>query len=149
MTERAAEVLQVAGDRIELRPLGQCSDCGGCGGRCQLFGGSTDSSLSLPASLDPATGQPWAVGQHVFLYLPSGQLQRQALLGYGLPVLGLLLGAAALQAWGDVAAAAGAVGGTSLALLLSKRVAIQQPELRSSASTVTRGDDAGSGQQPG
>ena len=148
MSERAAEVLQVATDRVELRLLGQCSDCGGCGGRCQLFGGSTDSSLSLPASVDPATGQPWAVGQRVILYLPSGQLQRQALLGYGLPVLGLLLGAAVLQVWGDVAAAVGAVGGTSLALLLSKRVVIQQPELRSGVSTVTHGDDAGPGQQP-
>ena len=144
MSERAAEVVQVAADRVELRLLGLCSDCGGCGGRCQLFGGSTDSSLSLPASTDPATGQPWVVGQHVILYLPSGQLQRQALLGYGLPVLGLLIGAAALQAWGDVAAAIGAVGGTSLALLLSKRVPISQPELRSSVSIATRGDDGGS-----
>lgn len=144
MSERAAEVVQVAADRIDLRLLGQCSDCGGCGGRCQVFGGRTDSSLSLPASTDPATGQPWVVGQRVVLYLPSGQLQRQALLGYGLPVLGLLLGAAALQAWGDVAAAVGAVGGTSLALLLSKRVPIRQPELRGSAPTAARDGDRGS-----
>lgn len=75
-------------------------------------------------------------GDAVELELPGPQLLRQAALGYGLPLLGLLAGAMIGSALGDVATAGGAVLGTSLAVAYSKRAArrLPMPQIRRTAT---------------
>ena len=86
----------VAGARLVpdvlLRRTGACSDCGGCGGRCNLFLSDEAAMLRLPAS---AFATPPVAGTAVTLVLEEGWLLRSAWRGYGLPLLGLLAGAAA------------------------------------------------------
>lgn len=88
-------------------------------------------TIELP---DPDFGL--SAGDAVELVLPGPQLLRQAALGYGLPLLGLLVGAASGSALGDAATAVGAVLGTSLAVAYSKRAArrLPMPQIRLTAS---------------
>jgi positive regulator of sigma E activity len=125
MPTRLAEVIRVEADTIELRVDAACTDCSGCGGRCALLQSSESNLIQLPAP-DPRSAL--TVGQRVALQLDHNALLRQAWQGYGLPLMGLLLGAAALQPLGNAAAALGAVSGTSIALVLSKR--LKQSPLR-------------------
>lgn len=125
MERRAAVVLACAQGRVRLRYTARCSGCGGCGGRCQMFTETDHSEVELPApGFDLVEGEP------VQLELPAPLLLRQALWGYGLPLCGLLAGAASFSPFGDAAAAAGAVLGTSLAVAYSKRAVDRLPSPR-------------------
>lgn len=120
MPTRLAEVIRVEAGTIELRVEAACTDCSGCGGRCALLQPSQSNLIQLPAP------EPWLmlrVGQRVALQMDRSALLRQAWQGYGMPLAGLLLGAAVLQPFGNIAAALGALSGTSIALVLSKRSA--------------------------
>jgi len=126
VVEREAEVLAVEGGEARLRLIGSCRGCGGCGGRCGLLDAIKGDSASL--ALD-CFDTPPLPGQRLRLALPGSSLLRAAGLGYGLPLLGLLLGAlagrllAGLMAWpADALTLLGAVLGTSLAFRGSKRV---------------------------
>lgn len=133
MVEREVEVLGTQAGRVRLRVLGPCRGCGGCRGRCGLFDLIDGQGGSLPSaqfSEQPVPGQRWR------LAMPESALLVAALWGYGLPLFGLLAGAALAHALApllalgvDLATLAGAVLGTSLALRLSKRIA-PSPELR-------------------
>lgn len=124
MAERRATVVAVAGSEVALRASGACSDCVGCGGRCNLFLSDEAGRLTVPASRFPR--QPSA-GDEVLLVVPEGWLARTAWRGYGLPLLGLLAGGAAAHALApwlglpqDAAVLAGALAGTLAAFTLSK-----------------------------
>lgn len=123
-------VLDSAQGRVRLRYTARCSSCGGCGGRCQVFVESDEAEVEIS---DP--GFDLREGQTVELELPSPLLLRQAAWGYGLPLCGLILGAALLSPLGDAAAAAGAVLGTSLAVAYSKRAVgrLPAPRVRAAA----------------
>lgn len=124
MAERRAEVVSVSGDTVAVRALAACSDCGGCGGRCNLFLDDTAGTYQVAAG---CFADPPSAGQQVVLVLADGWLARSALRGYGLPLLGLLAGGAlghalALAAhWApDPATLAGAALGTFASFTLSK-----------------------------
>ncbi|MEZ5464365.1 MAG: SoxR reducing system RseC family protein [Lysobacteraceae bacterium] len=90
MAERRAVIDSVDGDVVRLRALERCSDCGGCGGRCDLFRSATGDELTLARSsfdADPAPGDP------VRLMLSDRWLRQSAWRVYGLATLGLLGGA--------------------------------------------------------
>lgn len=138
MAERLARVVAVHAGVVWLQADAPCSDCGGCGGRCNLFAATAsreppgssahgpEGALQLPAR---AFGQPPSIGQQVVLELPGSWLATTALRGYGVPLLGMLAGAAGGHALGlaaqmapDLPALAGAVLGTFMAFTLSKGI---------------------------
>jgi positive regulator of sigma E activity len=122
MERRSAVVLDCTQGRVRLRYSARCSSCGGCAGRCQVFVEDADATVELPdAGLDLVRGQA------VELLLPEPLLLKQALWGYGLPLLGLLVGAAVLSPLGNAAAAIGAVLGISLAVAYSRRAVARLP----------------------
>lgn len=124
MAERRASVVGIREGEVTLRAQGACSDCGGCGGRCSLFPDDQAGLLVLPVSRFQR--EPRA-GDELLLCVPEGWLTRTALRGYGMPLLGLLAGAALGQGLAvlapvppDAAALTGAVLGTLAAFTLSK-----------------------------
>ncbi|MCG6118201.1 MAG: SoxR reducing system RseC family protein [Aquimonas sp.] len=138
MASRRAEVLSVRADAVELRCTQRCSDCQGCGGRCQIFLTGSDDRLRLPSARLPHGLTP---GLEVELLLPDDVLRAQALRGYGMPLLGLVGGAAALQPWGNTAAALGASLGVLLAVWMAGRLPAIQPQLRMfTAATLAASD---------
>lgn len=133
MERRRAVVLEAGDGRLRLRYTAQCSGCGGCGGRCSVFLADASDVLELA---EPGEARTWCAGEAVEVELPSNLLLRQALLGYGLPLLGLLGGAALANPWGNGAAAAGALLGTLLTVWVSKRAAAQLPAPRLRAAAA-------------
>lgn len=124
MAERRAEIVSIDHDRVALRALAECSDCSGCGGRCNLFLSDAAGRLELPGH---CFAQAPRVGDQVVLELADGWLLRSALRGYGLPLLGLLGGGALgnalallAQLPADLGALCGAGAGTFAAFTLSK-----------------------------
>lgn len=114
VAERLVEVTSVESDMISLRSLGACSDCFGCGGRCNLFPTTSDNgALCVPRALFPRA--PHA-GQRWRLALSDNELLQQSLRGYGAALAGLLLGAASGHA-GAIAFGIGSDGPTALAAL--------------------------------
>jgi positive regulator of sigma E activity len=149
MVEREVEVLGTQAGKVKLRVLGPCRGCGGCRGRCGLFDLIEGQGGCLPSAQFPEQPLP---GQRWRLAIPESALLAAASWGYGLPLLGLLGGAALAHALApllalgvDFATLAGAVLGTSLALRLSKRIA-PAPELelhpcRAGAASPSARDD--------
>ncbi|MDP2195824.1 MAG: SoxR reducing system RseC family protein [Rhodocyclaceae bacterium] len=86
------------------------SACGGCGGR-GACGTASGTTVLLPV---PASARP---GDAVMLALAEGLLVRGALRVYLLPASAMLLGAALLSAWGDLAAVGGALSGLGSGLI--------------------------------
>lgn len=126
MAERRVEVVTVGRETIELRALGACSECGGCGGRCRWFGDAqSGSTLSISSAVFP---RPPAAGEAWRLQLGDRELLRQSMRGYGAAWLGLIAGALAGYTGAllsslpiDAGTAIGAALGTLLALRASKR----------------------------
>ena len=121
MAERRLEVVASDFEGVQLRALGACSECRGCGGRCDLF----QTSLRLPLSWFPHPPRP---GEFWRAVLGERELLRQSLHGYGALLAGLLLGAAIGRAAAflpglpvDASTALGALLGTLFALRVSKR----------------------------
>lgn len=84
-------VVSTAPGTVLLRPVSAvCEGCSGCAGRCGLFAGESQQ-IALPvACVDGVLD----VGEGAILSLDPDALRREALRGYGRPLLGLLLGAA-------------------------------------------------------
>lgn len=132
MAERQAIIETIENGQIKLRLTSkQCSDCTlGCGGRCNVFAGD-DSPRFSSALLDhPIIDQSSMIGRQVRLVIDDQALMRNAFLGYGVALLGLVLGAGigyALGVWRDSQnffTLIGACVGTFLAITLSKRRAM-------------------------
>jgi len=89
--ERRCTVVRIGPATVWLRSTSvACDGCSGCNGRCGLFV-AEGAEIELPlASIDGRL----APGDNAILSLESDALRREALLGYGRPLLGLLLGAA-------------------------------------------------------
>ena len=131
MAERRAVIDSIDGERVRLRALERCSDCGGCGGRCDLFRSPSGDEFTLDrASFDvePMPGQP------VQLLLSDRWLRQSAWQVYGLATLGLLAGAGVgwqtgwlLDTGIDLTTLIGAVAGTLWAIRGSK---LRLPRIR-------------------
>lgn len=126
--ERAAVVHSIDGDAVWLRLAPACDNCGGCGGRCGLLGPLGGDQVELPRTQFDQSPRP---GDAVRLYLPDAALLARARIGYGGPLLGLLLGAAlgqmlagALNGPADLLAVFGALAGTLLGVSASKRATL-------------------------
>lgn len=123
--ERRCTVVRTGPAAVWLRSTSAaCDGCSGCNGRCGLFGAEGEE-IELPLASIDGNLSP---GDSAVLCLESAALRREALLGYGRPLLGLLLGAAlgALLAWmlsldHDVCVAITAALGTLAGLGGSKR----------------------------
>lgn len=113
---RSGRILSIAGGkaRVELEAPGACA---GCGSRALCMGLGERRVLEIPA---PPTAQ---VGDTVTLTADASALVTNALLAYLLPPTGLVLGALALAAQGDLAAAGGASLGLLAALWFMRRLA--------------------------
>nr|WP_282452951.1 SoxR reducing system RseC family protein [Lysobacter sp. CAU 1642] len=116
-----------------LRARGGCTGCTGCAGRCGL-GWQSGRPLRLPREqFDP----PPRPGEHLILRCEAVELRDRVLIGYGLPLAGLLAGGllgAGVASFGDLPAnlvvAFGAVAGTLSGLAVSKHVLRPMPSLR-------------------
>lgn len=127
----------MAEQKVWLRAHQACSGCLACGGRCAIW--AAEGEVALPRRLFADDVAP---GDRVTLVVTAPDLLRDAWRGYGLPLLGMLAGAAIGTAvaaaagvpvepfWGgwrpiDAAGFVGAVSGTLWAMLASK-----QPRIR-------------------
>ena len=140
MAEREAEVRSRRGDELGLALLGSsCEGCaGGCRGRCNLFATGDDGVFHVV--VDGAAD--FLPGQRLRLSLDDEALRRAAWRGYGVALLGLLLGAAAghglarvLGAPADVFALIGLVLGTFLAARFSKPT-LPEPRVQRAGSVL-------------
>jgi positive regulator of sigma E activity len=126
VAEREVEVVAADGDQIDLRAIGACSECQGCGGRCDWFASAAGRDrLQLTRGDFPSAPRP---GQRWRLGIDDRELLRQSWLGYGSLLAGLIGGAGIAHGAATIAGiatdtltTAGALAGTLLALRLSKR----------------------------
>lgn len=119
MIEQEARVTELQGDQA-LVAISRQSACGSCAAK-------SGCGTSVVASLFPQRSQQLRVtntqgaepGDRVVIGLPESGLQRASLLLYGVPLLGLLAGAAAGQQWGgsELRSILGGLLGVSLGLL--------------------------------
>jgi positive regulator of sigma E activity len=130
--ERLARVDRVEAGQVQLQLATRCSDCTGCGGRCDLFD-TRERSGRIALAMAQFDAPPIA-GAQVRLYLPESALLAHARRGYAQPALGLVLGAVSghalalsLNADVDLWAVLFAAAGTLLGIGASKRLT---PECR-------------------
>lgn len=125
MAEREGIIVAIDALEVRLRPAAAvCAGCSiGCGGKCNVFQSDTSGDITL-ARRDDSRLQ---VGDRVRVHIDELALRRAAFAGYGIALLGLVLGAAAGYAtalWLDIsrdpATLLGLIGGTVLALRYSK-----------------------------
>lgn len=132
--ERLALILRVDPAAAWVSPLGACSGCIGCSGRCDgVFSAASDAGLRLPRAVFEQAPVP---GQRVRLVWEAPALLGVAARAYGWPLLGLLVGAV-LPAWlnrgarlVDLGVLLGALAGTLLGVALSKRALAVARDLR-------------------
>lgn len=105
--------------RIRLEPA---PGCAGCGSR-----GTCASGAGKPQIVEIRLPEPAPPGARVTLTLPESSVAVAAVLGYLLPIVGLLLGAmsATLVFAGDLAAVIGAVCGLLVGLLGVRLVSVR------------------------
>lgn len=125
MIEVAGEVVAVEGERALVRTqvrsgCGRCSEPGGCGGASGgADGGPRSADFWLANEIDAK------VGERVVVCVTEGASLSAAFLGYLVPVLGIVVGAAfAVFAGGanasDSHALVGAFAGLLLGMLISR-----------------------------
>ena len=126
---RRGRVAAVDGNAIDIRWIdARCRGCVGCGGRCSLFAKAPGEVERLP--VDPSSFVAGvAIGSAVEIATSPRALRRGAMLGYGLALVALLVGAALGHALGlhaghaNLGALLGLLAGTLLAGRLTKRLA--------------------------
>lgn len=102
---------------VEQGGCGRCHEEGGCGGQnlTQMF-------CSGPKSYQVANTFGAALGERVLIAVPAGSVRRTANLAYGLPLLGIIGGAALGTALaGDGGGVAGALLGGALVFAWVRR----------------------------
>lgn len=91
MSQEVVQVVGTGDDGIWVEGVQQ-SACGACSARAGC-GQHTLSKMGKPVRLWVRTNDSFKVGDQVTIMLPSGSLAISALAMYGLPLLGLILGA--------------------------------------------------------
>lgn len=124
---RSDDLLEVTGwvtaaDEVTLGVRSGCPRCDrgeGCGQGAWFTARSRTWRVGVPTGAAP-------INTPVRLTLPAGRLLHAAALAYGVPLLGLALGAAAGQIiGGERLAVAGSVIGLFAAFLLARRLAVR------------------------
>lgn len=120
-SEQTGRVVALDGEHALIEVVGggcgRCHEAGGCGGQ-QL----TQMFCSTPRQYRVRNLPGAAVGDLVSVAVPAGVLGQHASLAYGLPLLGLILGAVLGNALaGDATALAGGVLGMALAWWVVRR----------------------------
>lgn len=135
MAERRASVLAVEHERTILEvDSAACEGCSiGCRGRCNLFSPDSRGHMVVPSADCPGV----VAGDRVLLTLDEDQLRRAGYRGYGIALVGLVLGAAAgaaaatlltglgLKVDPDFPTLAGMMGGVAIAVARSRQYDIQ------------------------
>lgn len=121
-----AQVVAVEGDRAWLAAVspsacGACATRSVCGSGSSRAHGSTEQRWAVPRRL-PRHTELLQPGDRVRVGVPQRVLLRAALLAGGLPLLGLLAAALALQPAGDVPAAAAGLAGLLLGAAAARRL---------------------------
>ncbi|MBD8524807.1 SoxR reducing system RseC family protein [Pseudomarimonas arenosa] len=129
--EREAIVFKSEPDVLWLRLQGRCSQCTGCAGRCDLTrlirveDSASGELVEVPRQL---VSGPLRPEQTVTLVLDERALRHEAWWAYGMPCLGLVVGAimalvllGRAHTWLNEAVFASAAVGTLLAMQVSKR----------------------------
>jgi sigma-E factor negative regulatory protein RseC len=123
MMTAQGRVIAVAGARAQVR-IEPASGCSGCGSRGSCAGGK---SQVIWVEAEPGV----AAGDTVNFALKEGTFRSAAFLGYLLPAVTTLIGAALAAEGGDVASALGAAAGLFVGLLivriLGRRLARNEP----------------------
>lgn len=112
MVETRGRVIALHDGLAEIR-VAAASACASCRTR-SVCGSGQERSLQIPA---PAHA---VVGDTVSLQLPQDSFSLGMLIGYLLPALSMLLGAALLSSGGDALAALGAALGLACGLALAR-----------------------------
>lgn len=89
--QETAQVVGIGNQGVWVESMQQ-SACGACQAK-QGCGQHTMSRLGRPVKLWVETNEAFNVGEQVRLSLPQGALAASALAMYGLPLIGLLVGA--------------------------------------------------------
>ncbi|WP_430459612.1 SoxR reducing system RseC family protein [Thalassolituus sp. LLYu03] len=118
MSQEIVRIIEVADGGVWVEAV-QRSACGSCNARSGC-GQHSLSKLGRPMRLWVPGGEGLKAGQDVVLEMPSGSLALSALLLYGLPLLGLIVGATLGQKGGDLMSGLGAVAGLSAGFLSAK-----------------------------
>lgn len=124
MNQEIVEVVGIGEGGVWVEGIQQ-SACGSCSARAGC-GQHTLSKLGRPVRLWVATDDVYQLGQQVVIGLPQGSLAFSALSLYGLPLLGLILGAVAGFQGGSeplsmLVGALGMIGGMFAARTLGRR----------------------------
>jgi len=146
LIEHAGVVETIADGRMQVAvDLGGCASCGH-GSQCGMAALARRKQRTL---IDLAAAPGIRVGQTVLLGLPEQGGRAAALLGYLLPALALVIGAALGQGGGDAGTALGALIGFLLALGFARvlgrrlpkpaRLLSPQPVLAHSSSSHSTG----------
>ena len=135
MLRRSALVCRMAEHKVWLRTGRACEGCRTCAGRCAVW--IAEAEVALPRHLFGADVVP---GDEVTLVMSAPDLLRDAWRGYGLPLLGMLVGAAVGSGLAALMGTASSGAGFTLADLvvlsgaalgtLSMILASKQPRLR-------------------
>jgi len=123
--ERTGVVVHARDSRVWVR-CDAAAGCPACASGLGCRGGLLGALTGRPRLLEVDRGpHELAVGDPVRVAIPAAAINRAAVIVYGIPLTGLLLGAAAgafvLPAWGDAAAVIGAVAGFAGGVVLARR----------------------------
>ena len=116
MVETKAKVVALDGDHalvsIQGEGCGRCHEPGGCGGSSL-----TKMFCASPSSYRVLNSGKARVGDTVTVVMDSRALLRSAMVGYGIPLLGVFLGAFfGFLLAGEIGSMLGAAGGLMLSL---------------------------------
>jgi sigma-E factor negative regulatory protein RseC len=123
MSQEIVKVTEIADGGVWVEAV-QRSACNSCNARSGC-GQHSLSKLGRPMRLWVAGGEHLQAGQEVVLSIPSGGLALSALLLYGLPLLGLIVGMALGQSSGDLLAAIVGLTGLAAGFFAARRISEQ------------------------
>jgi positive regulator of sigma E activity len=123
MMTAQGRVIAIAGSRAQVR-IEPASGCSSCGSRGSCAGGK-------PQVIWVDAGPGVTIGELVNFALRDGTFRAAALLGYLLPAVTTLIGAAVAADGGDIASAVGAAAGLFVGLvivrILGRRLTRKEP----------------------
>jgi sigma-E factor negative regulatory protein RseC len=141
VNQEIVQVVETGNNGVWVEGIQQ-SACNSCSARAGC-GQHSFSKLGKPVRLWVPTGDHFRVGEQVTIQLPSGSLAISALCLYGLPLIGLIIGAVIGYQGGSepqslLAGALGLVGGLLLARKLGQKMQGQwQPRVLKNAPVNT------------
>jgi sigma-E factor negative regulatory protein RseC len=138
MLEQTVEVMKTAADGIWVRAV-ESASCGVCAGQGCSSRRIAELFQRKPRLFQVDCDLSLSPGDRVIVGIADGSVLKSALRVYGLPLVGMLIGALTAQALqpGDGAALAGLVAGGALGLLLARGGRIARPlVLRRETNTV-------------